>query len=177
MPGCWSRSDRSSRSTYWPGRRSRVVGSAPCACRSRKPVLHSSDITTRAVRDGDDALLGQRYRLFGNKMWISGGDHDIVENIVHLVLAKVPGEDGRIAPGMAGISLFACRNGCPIPTVRLASETTSWWRGSITRWVIAARRNCLLAFGEGTRNRPGGRPAPSASWSARSGRVSPSCSG
>jgi alkylation response protein AidB-like acyl-CoA dehydrogenase len=61
-----------------------------------------SDVTTRAVTDGTDAALGSRYRLFGNKMWISGGDHDLADNIVHLVLAKVPGDDGRIAAGMAG---------------------------------------------------------------------------
>ena len=32
-----------------------------------------------------------RYRLTGNKMWISAGDHELTENIVHLVLAKIPG--------------------------------------------------------------------------------------
>ena len=78
-----------------------------------------SDITTRAVSDGTDAVLGPRYRLFGNKMWISGGDHDMVDNIVHLVLAKVPGDDGRITAGMAGISLFVVAQ-----TVSLANATT-----------------------------------------------------
>lgn len=48
-----------------------------------------ADIRTRAVLSSDG-----RYRLFGNKMWISGGDHDISENIVHLVLAKIPDETG-----------------------------------------------------------------------------------
>ena len=47
-----------------------------------------SDVATRAVPDGDgfeaDAL-GPRYRLRGNKMWISAGEHEITENIVHLV--------------------------------------------------------------------------------------------
>ncbi|HEY5899782.1 MAG TPA: acyl-CoA dehydrogenase family protein, partial [Burkholderiales bacterium] len=42
-----------------------------------------SDITTRAVPDGDDAL-GPRYRLRGNKMWISNGEHELSENIIHL---------------------------------------------------------------------------------------------
>ena len=68
-----------------------------------------ADITTRAEPDGSDFAsdaLGQRYRLRGNKMWISAGDHDASENIVHLVLAKVPGPDGRPIPGTKGISLF-----------------------------------------------------------------------
>jgi len=74
-----------------------------------------SDIATRAVPDvaGDGSgvdwredPLGQRYRLRGNKMWISGGEHEMGENIVHLVLAKIPGPDGKPVAGVKGISLF-----------------------------------------------------------------------
>ncbi|APH69993.1 acyl-CoA dehydrogenase [Aquibium oceanicum] len=56
-----------------------------------------SDITTRAEPAEDGT-----YRLFGRKMWISGGDQEISENIVHLVLAKIPGGPA----GVKGISLF-----------------------------------------------------------------------
>ena len=75
-----------------------------------------SDITTRAVPDvHGDGLgpqdwrsdpLGARHRLTGNKMWISGGEHEMGENITHLVLAKIPDEQGRLVPGPKGISLF-----------------------------------------------------------------------
>ena len=68
-----------------------------------------SDIVTRAEPDGGDFdrdPLGPRYRLRGNKMWISGGEHELTPNIVHLVLAKIPGADGRPLPGVKGISLF-----------------------------------------------------------------------
>jgi butyryl-CoA dehydrogenase len=68
-----------------------------------------SDIATRATPDGADFEsdpLGPRYRLRGNKMWISNGEHELSENIVHLVLAKIPGDDGRLVPGTRGISLF-----------------------------------------------------------------------
>lgn len=55
-------------------------------------------IKTRAVPSGD----GQSYTISGSKIWITGGEHDMVENIVHLVLAKLPD-----APeGTRGISLF-----------------------------------------------------------------------
>lgn len=47
-----------------------------------------------------------RYRLTGHKMWISSGEHELSENIVHLVLAKIPGADGKLVPGTRGISLF-----------------------------------------------------------------------
>ncbi|HEX6886714.1 MAG TPA: acyl-CoA dehydrogenase [Candidatus Nanopelagicales bacterium] len=56
-----------------------------------------ADITTRAEPQSDGT-----YRIRGNKMWISGGDHELAENIVHLVLAKVVGAP----PGVKGISLF-----------------------------------------------------------------------
>ncbi|MGE0296813.1 acyl-CoA dehydrogenase [Pseudonocardia sp.] len=56
-----------------------------------------ADVTTRAEPHGDGT-----HRLFGNKMWISGGEHDLAENIVHLVLARIPGGP----PGVKGISLF-----------------------------------------------------------------------
>ena len=65
-----------------------------------------SDITTRATLEDQDDPLGPRYRLRGNKMWISSGEHELTENIVHLVLAKIPGPDGKLIPGVKGISLF-----------------------------------------------------------------------
>jgi len=55
-----------------------------------------STIRTRAEPDGD------RYRLFGSKIFISWGEHDLAENVIHLVLARLP--DGP--PGTRGISLF-----------------------------------------------------------------------
>ena len=56
-----------------------------------------SDIRTRAEPAADGS-----YRLRGNKIFISGGDHALSENIVHLVLAKLP----DAPPGVKGISLF-----------------------------------------------------------------------
>jgi alkylation response protein AidB-like acyl-CoA dehydrogenase len=55
------------------------------------------DLTTSATKEEDGT-----YRVKGNKIWISGGDHDLSENIVHLVLARVKGA----ARGVKGISLF-----------------------------------------------------------------------
>ena len=100
------------------------------------------DIRTRAVREGADAL-GERYRLTGNKMWISCGDHDVGGNIVHLVLAKIALADGTLPPGTAGISLF-------IVPKRLADGS----RNDITvaglnhKLGYRGVSNCLLNFGE-----------------------------
>ncbi|WP_340110487.1 acyl-CoA dehydrogenase [Pikeienuella sp. HZG-20] len=56
-----------------------------------------ADIRTRAAPQPDGT-----YRLHGSKMWISGGEHELSENIVHMVLAKIPGGPA----GVKGISLF-----------------------------------------------------------------------
>ena len=53
-------------------------------------------LTTTAVKDGD------HYKISGTKIFISWGDHDLTDNIIHLVLARIQG-----APeGIKGISLF-----------------------------------------------------------------------
>ncbi len=65
-----------------------------------------SDVATRAVPQDEADALGPRYLLSGHKMWISAGEHEITENIVHLVLAKIPGVDGRLVAGTKGLSLF-----------------------------------------------------------------------
>lgn len=55
-------------------------------------------ISTKAEPDAN----GETYKISGTKIWITGGEHDLAENIVHLVLAKLPG-----APNSSkGISLF-----------------------------------------------------------------------
>ena len=56
-----------------------------------------AEVQTKAVPAADGT-----YRLTGNKMWISAADHDLSENIVNLVLAKLP----DAPPGVKGISLF-----------------------------------------------------------------------
>ena len=54
-------------------------------------------LTSRAERNGDGT-----YRIFGQKIFITYGDHDLTGNIVHLVLARLP----DAPPGTRGISLF-----------------------------------------------------------------------
>ncbi|MBS7781088.1 acyl-CoA dehydrogenase [Acidovorax sp. CCYZU-2555] len=112
-----------------------------------------SDISTRATPDGEGAQddpLGPRFRLKGNKMWISSGDHELTENIVHLVLAKIPGPDGQLPPGVKGISLFIVPKKLVDTEGALTGERNDvalaglnhklGWRGTT---------NTLLNFGEG----------------------------
>lgn len=114
-----------------------------------------SDITTRAQYECDSPL-GPRYRLSGRKMWISGGEHGILDNIVHLVLAKVPDEHGRLPPGTKGISLFV------VPRTLTRAQGFAGERNDIDlaglnhKLGYRAAVNCALNFGEG-RHAPGGR--------------------
>ncbi len=112
-----------------------------------------SDVATRAVPDGadfQDDPLGPRYRLRGNKMWISSGEHELTENIIHLVLAKIPDAQGQLVPGVKGISLFIVPKKLVGTDGQLTGERNDvalaglnhkcGWRGTT---------NTLLNFGEG----------------------------
>ncbi|MEE4453054.1 acyl-CoA dehydrogenase [Novosphingobium resinovorum] len=99
-------------------------------------------VRTRATFEGKDDL-GRRYRLAGSKMWISGGEHDVGGNIVHLVLAKVAGADGVLPEGTAGLSLFIVPRLLP-DGVR--NDVTV--AGLNHKMGYRAIPNCLLAFGE-----------------------------
>ncbi len=93
-----------------------------------------ADITTRAEPAEDGS-----YRVIGTKMWISGGEHELTPNIVHLVLAKIPGGP----PGVRGISLIAVprylEDGTTNDVALAGLNHKMGYRGTV---------NTLLNFGE-----------------------------
>jgi len=111
-----------------------------------------ADVATRAEPDGDSPF-GPQFRLFGNKMWISAGEHDITENIVHLVLARIPGAP----PGVKGISLFIVPRRLVGPDGACGERNDVALAGLNHKMGYRGTVNTLLNFGEG-RHRPGGRP-------------------
>jgi len=112
-----------------------------------------SDVATRAVPDGDGFdgdPLGPRFRLRGNKMWISAGEHEITENIVHLVLAKIPGPDGKLVPGTKGISLFIVPKKLVDAHGALTGERNDVALAGLNHKLgYRGTTNTLLNFGEG----------------------------
>ncbi|WP_347554783.1 acyl-CoA dehydrogenase [Robbsia sp. KACC 23696] len=84
-------------------------------------------VRTRAEPQEDGS-----YRLFGTKIFITYGDHDMAENIVHLVLARLP----DAPPGVKGISLFL------VPKFLLTADEA----------VLNAEPASAMALGDGVRN-------------------------
>ncbi|BCJ49428.1 acyl-CoA dehydrogenase [Actinoplanes sp. NBRC 14428] len=100
-----------------------------------------ADVTTRAVPAGDGV-----YRLHGSKMWISAGDHELSETIVHLVLARVAGAPA----GVKGLSLFI------VPKHLLDAGGVPAERNDVVlaglnhKMGFRGTTNAVLAFGDGT---------------------------
>ena len=100
-----------------------------------------ADITTRAEPHTDGS-----YRLFGSKMWISGAEHDMTDNIINLVLAKIPGGP----PGTKGISLFIA------PKYLVNDDGTIGERNDVALAGLNHKMgqrgitNTVLNFGDGT---------------------------
>ncbi len=107
-----------------------------------------ADVTTTAEPQDDGS-----FRLRGNKMWISGGDHELSETILHLVLARTAGAPA----GVKGISLFL------VPKHLVADDGSVGERNDVAlaglnhKMGWRGTTNTLLNFGEGA-HRPGGEP-------------------
>jgi len=95
-------------------------------------------VRTRAVPAGD------HYRLFGQKIFITWGDHDLTANIIHMVLGRIEGAP----PGVRGISLFI------VPKVLVKPDGSLGERNEVRclsiehKLGIHASPTCVLAFGE-----------------------------
>jgi len=98
-----------------------------------------SDIRTKA-----ELSEGGHYNITGTKMWISGGEQEISENIVHMVLAKIPGGPA----GVKGISLFL------VPKYRVNADGSLGEKNNVAlaglnhKMGNRGTTNTLLNFGE-----------------------------
>ncbi len=96
-------------------------------------------VRTKAVKQGDGS-----YRIHGNKIFITYGDHDYTENIIHLVLARTPD-----APeGVKGISLFV------VPKVLVNDDGSLGAKNDVKcvsiehKLGIHASPTCVMAYGD-----------------------------
>jgi hypothetical protein len=98
-------------------------------------------LRTKAVPQADGS-----YKISGQKIWISGGDHDMAENIVHLVLARIEG-----APqGVKGISLFIVPKFLVNPDGSLGPRNAATCVGLEEKMGIHGNATCVMQYEEAT---------------------------
>jgi len=98
-----------------------------------------ADIRTKAQKLDDGS-----YKITGTKMWISGGDHEMTDNIIHMVLAKIPGGPA----GVKGISLFLVPKHRVNDNGSIGEANNIALAGLNHKMGHKGTTNCLLNFGE-----------------------------
>src|SRR6201996_5418100 len=110
---------------------------------------------TKAVEQPDGT-----YKLTGTKIFISGGDQDLTDNIVHMVIAKIPDENGQIHDDLSTVNFFM------VPKFLVSEDGTMGARHGVTtggiekKMGIKAQATCVLNFDEATAWRLGPKPTP-----------------
>lgn len=97
-----------------------------------------------AVRTRAEEVSDGSYRLFGQKIFISYGDHDLTDNIVHLVLARLP----NAPPGIKGISLFLVPKFLVDANGKLGAKNDVRAVALEHKMGIHASPTCTLAYGD-----------------------------
>jgi hypothetical protein len=110
---------------------------------------------TRAVEQPDGT-----YRITGTKIFISGGDQDLTDNIIHMVIAKIPDADGKIHDDLSTVNFFM------VPKFLVAEDGTVGARNGVTvggiehKMGIKGQATCVLNFDNAVAWRLGPKPEP-----------------
>jgi alkylation response protein AidB-like acyl-CoA dehydrogenase len=110
---------------------------------------------TKAVEQPDGT-----YRMNGTKIFISGGDQDLTENIIHMVIAKIPDENGQIHDDLATVNFFM------VPKVLVQEDGGTGARNSVStggiehKMGIKGQATCVLNFDDAVAWRLGPKPEP-----------------
>jgi alkylation response protein AidB-like acyl-CoA dehydrogenase len=94
-------------------------------------------IKTRAEPQGDGS-----FKIHGTKIFISAGEHDLTENIIHLVLARLPDAPS----GVRGISLFVCPKFLPLPDGAVGKRNALACGALEKKMGIKASPTCVMNF-------------------------------
>jgi len=108
---------------------------------------------TRAVEQPDGT-----YRMTGTKIFISGGDHDLTDNIIHMVIAKIPDENGQIHDDLSTVNFFM------VPKFLVKEDGTMGARNGVStggiekKMGIKANATAVLNFDDAIAWRLGPKP-------------------
>src|SRR5215469_9946208 len=118
---------------------------------------------TRAVEQPDGT-----YRMNGTKIFISGGDQDLTDNIIHMVIAKLPDENGAIHDDLSTVNFFM------VPKYLVGEDGKMGARNGVTtggiekKMGIKGSATCVLNFDDAVAWRLGPKPAPAKPGEKRS---------
>lgn len=118
---------------------------------------------TKAVEQPDGT-----YKMNGTKIFISGGDQDLTDNIIHLVIAKIPDEDGSLHDDLATVNFFM------VPKFLVSEDGTMGARNGVYtggiehKMGIKGQATCVLNFDDAKAWRLGPKPVPPKAGEKRS---------
>ena len=118
---------------------------------------------TRAVEQPDGT-----YRMNGTKIFISGGDQDLTKNIIHMVIAKIPDENGQIHDDLSTVNFFM------VPKFLVGEDGKMGARNGVNtggiekKMGIKGQATCVLNFDDAVAWRLGPKPAPTKPGEKRS---------
>src|ERR1700749_4939790 len=110
---------------------------------------------TRAVEQPDGT-----YSMTGTKIFISGGDQDLTDNIIHMVIAKIPDENGAIHDDLSTVNFFM------VPNVLVGEDGSAGSRNGVNtggiehKMGIKGQATCVLNFDDAVAWRLGPKPTP-----------------
>src|SRR5690242_6725372 len=110
---------------------------------------------TKAVEQPDGT-----YRMNGTKIFISGGDQDLTDNIIHMVIAKIPDENGQIHDDLSTVNFFM------VPKVLVKEDGSAGARNGVAtggiehKMGIKGQATCVLNFDDAIAWRLGPKPEP-----------------
>jgi len=118
---------------------------------------------TKAVEQPDST-----YRMSGTKIFISGGDQDLTDNIIHMVIAKIPDENGQIHDDLSTVNFFM------VPKFLVKEDGSMGTRNGVAtggiekKMGIKGSATCVLNFDDAIAYRLGPKPQPKKEGEKRS---------
>ena len=109
---------------------------------------------TNAVEQEDGTYL-----MNGTKIFISGGDHDMTDNIIHMVIAKIPDENGKLQNDLSTVNFFMVPKFLVDPETGAMTKRNGVFVGSIEKKMgIKGNSTCVLNFDDAVAYKLGGAP-------------------
>jgi hypothetical protein len=112
---------------------------------------------SKAVEQSDGT-----YRLTGTKIFISGGEHDMASNIIHMAIAKIPDEDGKLHDDLGQVNFFLVPKFLVAEDGRMGARNGVFCGGIEHKMGIKGSSTCTMNFDDAVAYRLGPKPEPAA---------------